>query len=336
MSYFTITPTAVYPKKYTEGCEWTASIKCGTFTIIIAHLNKNIGRSALEKPTCLYYVPLLKSALQKAIRLQKTEDAVAIAYQLLRQDPTEFLRRLPIYMLEDTYLQCSALIRSIWLMCAVSKGWKLTDDDIRYLLGLVELLCKLDYHELLDMKNDCDTIDSRIMLLRGALTLIEQAVVCIWIRSEFGGMNGDICFLRNLADTWLNRDKEGLEIEEEAVVLWQKAFPSCENLYLFEGVDFHCYPNLYKEIKNIGWEGTITNEEFRRVMWYGQSCINTRDWLFEDSDTVRVKEEHDRLLLLYGPLIASMRPYLEAFSKKAWLAKLPEKSIDMYFNTKKT
>lgn len=332
-----LTPSSVFIGKYdnSEGLLHTiGTMKCGEWTVSILSYEKSISRSALQKPTCIYYVPLLKSALQKAIRLRKGKLAVKIAYQLLRQDLVEFLRRLPIYMLEDTYLQPKALIRCIWLMCACGKGWRLCENDIRFLLGIVQRLCELEYRELLDMKSPGEGLEKKLNELKGALSPLEGSVVCIWIRSEFGGLIGDMCFLRNLAIDWLDREKDGWDLEEEEIEVWKGEFPSGDRLYMYEGVDFHCYPGLLKELIELGWNMKITNEEFRRAMWYGQSWINLRDWLFENNKTKEAKEETDRFMKQHNPIIESMRPYLEIYAKKAWIAKVPEKSIDMYFTKK--
>jgi hypothetical protein len=39
-------------------------------------------------------------------------------------------------------------------------------------------------------------------------------------------------------------------------------------------------------------------------------------------------------MLQYGPIMKEMRADLERFAKKAWIAKAPEKSIEMYFAKK--
>lgn len=330
MASYTLTPTTIHTGKLDVDRKWHASIKCGIDTIWLENDKGNESRSALEKPSQIYYVPLLKSALQKAIRRRDTTIAVKIAYQFLRQDTIEFLRRLPIYMLEDTYLQPTILIRCIWLMCAVYKGWRLSEDDIRFLLGTVQTLCELEYYELLDMDTPCDTLEKRIGELKGALSPLEAGAICMWIRSEFGGLRGDILFLRNLANTWLDRDADGWELEETWIA-WKDPLPSCNDLYYYEGVDFHCYPGLLKEI---GLHGHMTNEEFRRAMWYGQSCINVRDWLLPNDKTEEKTKYIQNMISIYQPIMLEMQARITPFAKKAWVAKNPAKTIDMYFAKK--
>jgi hypothetical protein len=303
-------------------------------TMVLQSATANAKRSALPRPTLLYYAPLLKSALQKAIRRRRTASAVAIAYQFLRQEPVEFLRRLPIYMLEDTYLQPRALVRCVWLMCAVYKGWRLTEADIRFLLGVVRRLCALDYKERL-CREPCDTLEDALGGLKGALSPLEAGAVATWVRSEFGGLKGDMAFLRNLASVWLERDAEGWELEEAAEESWTGPFPGEEGLYLLEGVDFHCYPHLRKTLIGMGWRGgrEMDEETFRQQMWIGQSGVNRRSWLFEDgegeggSDAEEGRKERKEA----KAVMTSVRPFLETFARMAWQPQKAPKTIGEYF-----
>ena len=65
---------------------------------------------------------LLKSALQKNVRLGRAEPAVRVAAHLIRQgEAGELLRRLPVIALEDACLT-PALPLAVWMMAAFSKG----------------------------------------------------------------------------------------------------------------------------------------------------------------------------------------------------------------------
>lgn len=312
--------------------KWQASLQIGGQPFLLQSAVANARRTALVRPTLLYYAPLLKSALQKAIRRRHAAPAVAIAYQFLRQEPVEFLRRLPIYMLEDTYLQPRALVRCMWLMCAVYKGWRLTEADIRFLLGVVQVLCTLDYKERLN-RSPCDGLEDALRGLKAPLSPLEAGAVATWVRSEFGGLKGDMAFLRNLASVWLERDAEGWELEEAAEESWTGAFPGEEGLYLLEGVDFHCYPHLRKTLIGMGWRGgrEMDEETFRQQMWIGQSGVNRRSWLFEDgegeggSDTEAEERKEAKVVM------TAVRPFLETFARQAWLPQKAPKTIAAYF-----
>jgi hypothetical protein len=83
-----------------------------------------------------YDTLLLVSNLQKCMRRKMNKECIATAYQLIKQDTMEFLKILPIILLEDTmYHKSFAYV--IWLMLAYSKGYKLTYDDVNILLSAV-------------------------------------------------------------------------------------------------------------------------------------------------------------------------------------------------------
>jgi hypothetical protein len=337
--------------------KWQASLQIGGQPFLLQSATANAKRSALSRPTLLYYAPLLKSALQKAIRRKLTEAAISIAYQFLRQEPVEFLRRLPIYMLEDTYLQPRALVRCVWLMCAVYKGWRLTEADIRFLLGVVQVLCTLDYKEHL-CRDPCPALEDALRPLKESLSplgalhevgskvgtsiragALEAGAVATWVRSEFGGLKGDMAFLRNLASVWLQRAAEGWEVEEAGEVGWLGPFPDGSGLYLLEGVDFHCYPKLRRTLVGMGWaEGeTLREEEFRRLMWVGQSGVNRRAWLFDEKGEEKREEEKEAERLERREargMVTAMRPFLETFARLAWQPQKAPKTIGEYFAAK--
>lgn len=68
---------------------------------------------------------LLKSAMQKNVRLGRAASAVRVAAHLILQgEAGELLRRLPIVALEDACLT-PALPLAVWMMAAFSKGYVL-------------------------------------------------------------------------------------------------------------------------------------------------------------------------------------------------------------------
>lgn len=275
-----------------------------------------------------YYIPLLKSALQKAIRRKQTKIAVSISAQFLDQNPVEFLRRLVIYMLEDCYLMPTLLIRVVYLMGVVGVGegkeYELSEDDKNFCLDVVYTLCLSDY------KDDLSLVDFDIKQIH-SLDLsnkMHQAICALFVRSEYGGTDGDMNFLRSLTMRWINRVEEGYEIEDELV----KHNPSDITfpLYYYEGVDFHCYPSLMSDLKKLGAHIYLTNDEFRNMMWFGQSCVNKREWLFEDDDLIKKEKEYDLMFEKYQPVLKTIKSYLVLYAKNAYKTKPRVKTIDEY------
>lgn len=150
-----------------------------------------------------YYDELLKSALQKTVRRRLPWPAVRLAYQLLQQSPDECLRRLPVIVMEDG-LAHPRLPFLVWLMIAHTKGWSL---GLQHVLDVMQVVYELAACEWRD------TIPSR-RASRANPFLHEEVsdsqdarglIASIMLRSCYGGMKGDIRFLRAFAHTWHRR-----------------------------------------------------------------------------------------------------------------------------------
>lgn len=84
-----------------------------------------------------YDMVVLKSNLQKTIRRQCVEEAVATAAQLLAQDAAECLRCLAAIITEDTLIQPALYAQIVWLLYAVTKSYILTVGDIQIIMDTV-------------------------------------------------------------------------------------------------------------------------------------------------------------------------------------------------------
>ena len=82
-----------------------------------------------------YPVPMLKSNIQKTFRRNEIEKCISTTQQLLRQEPMEALRRLPVIFLEDAYFHEESYSLVVWLMAAHSKGYRLTIVDEQLVLS---------------------------------------------------------------------------------------------------------------------------------------------------------------------------------------------------------
>ena len=98
------------------------------------------------------YDSFLQSHLQKAVRRKNKKAAVFTADLLLDLSPLKLLRRLPIILIEDTFVHKS-LSTLVWLMCALSiknnnKG--LNDNQKRWILGVVFVMSNGNIKEYVD------------------------------------------------------------------------------------------------------------------------------------------------------------------------------------------
>ena len=145
-----------------------------------------------------YSPELLKSALQKAVRRKWTEAAVSLASHLVSQNPTAILRRLPIIILEDSILH-PLYPNLVWIMIAYSKGYKLRVDDVHLILQIVVDICEYVYHDHLFLDEPPIPPDPEDPILRSVL-----------LRTYYGGMPGDMRFLRHAIHIWEQRLKDPL------------------------------------------------------------------------------------------------------------------------------
>ena len=110
---------------------------------------EKLGKEKTEKKV----IPLLKSNLQKAVRRKKTEIAINSLRMLIRLDPLNLMRRLPIIIVEDTELHDSITI-PVWMMLAEG-NYELKDKDESIFVDIIKNLCECDsFYPCYDLPKD--------------------------------------------------------------------------------------------------------------------------------------------------------------------------------------
>lgn len=199
---------------------------------------------------------LLKSNLQKAVRRRHIEEAFATAKHFLAQDAGELLRRLPIIMCEDTLLHPSLFMTLVWLMAAVSKGYR---------------LCAADCQLVMDFVGACLSAPSRYNILAttdvGSATadMRDPLQLSFALRIAYGGMKFDTGFMGRLlargALGELSHNLDFIHVDYESIGTFD-----IERHLLPEAVDFHCFPSILE----IGIA--------KQAIWYNRSAINVRSF----------------------------------------------------------
>ncbi len=185
-------------------------------------------------------VPLLKSNLQKCVRRMLTGKAIRTSHELMKLDLQQFLRRLPIIILEDTRL-CTGFSTVIWMMAANGNGWIPSKVNIEWLLGLVHQITMSPHHDLCDYKR----ITNPHSMWKGLGNNISSTYVyAMYLRMVYGGMRNDRKMLASLMDIWYERFTAN-----QCIVSLETIFVNLDDLSPFtkddvipEAVDFHCYP----------------------------------------------------------------------------------------------
>ena len=207
----------------------------------------------------------LKSHLQKCIRRNKYKLAVKTAFELIKLDPNEFIRRLPIIMIEDSDI-FSFFPSIIWYMVVLSKGYKLTEIDVNWLLKCVKKIAncksKFNYNNLEESE-----------ILKENTNIFNN---CLLLRINYGGMKGDLSMLKKTSTII-----EDYNIINKKIKLKNKKIN--KNLKLNDvlavGMDFHVHPKILYDIQNLLNKNKKIHMSIPLIkswMWQTRSGINNR------------------------------------------------------------
>lgn len=148
---------------------------------------------------------LLKSLLQKNVRMCRPDAAVRVAKELMIHSFDEFIRRITVIIIEDAILHPYYPFL-VWLMFSSSKGFIPNDEHIDTCLQIVYEVASVVFKEVIP--------DSLVKELQQCghkidLTKLSESDVCLVKsligRASFGGMTGDIRMLRRFALLWYFR-----------------------------------------------------------------------------------------------------------------------------------
>lgn len=222
----------------------------------------------------------LISHLQKSIRKMKHDKSIKTAKHLIDLDISTLLRRLPIIMFEDVIPHISLPI-IVWLMIAVTKGFRLKTVMIQWLLGVVYFLSSCKEHNQVHKKDS-------IMLDKLQENVYLKSLL---IRISYGGMKGDMKMLNYFIDNWNTKFREGYHMDTTKIRyithkldrLLLQNWDLCAN-------DFHCNPKLLDAV----------NQQYNL---YSKDYIKTLIWEFSSKKNHRVeftinKEEYKDWLII--------------------------------------
>jgi hypothetical protein len=165
-------------------------------------------------------VHLFKSNIQKCIRRGLTYKSLRTIYLGLTLFPQEMLRRLTIIAIEDV-VPLPGYACLVWYFLATSKGYSLTNEDVCWILGYTEELCKFNPSDPLPpLPRDPLTIKKggfpkykeRPFKSPSNITHDERAIIeALSFRRVMGGSEGDLNLVTRAQSYWyslfsLNKD----------------------------------------------------------------------------------------------------------------------------------
>lgn len=258
----------------------------------------------------------LKSLLQKSVRKMNGELAVQACYHLFKLDFNNLIRRLPIIMLEDTYLH-ESFTTLVWLMIATGQKNKFSIKQYIYewLLGIVYMMTVniTNYDDIFEQEKEEDQQQKspvyEILNTYNTLRRDEMSILySIHLRIAYGGMPCDIDMLNKYSRKWFMRfTNKDVDIDtniNNRTILRIECVPICiyiKDLTLSEwdisAIDYHCAPKLIELISKKYDE--IDETEIKKIIWCHSSAINNRKKSLEYNSKLWLK----------------MKPYIERTQK---------------------
>lgn len=247
---------------------FTADIKITkTETLTLYGYQKEIAEITRQIDS-KFYEAILKSNLQKCVRRQEGEKAVKTALALYSFSPADCLRRIPIIMIEDALPHPSSFIKLVWWMCATSKGYRLSIEEIEEMLGIVKMMCCSTIYECYrSIFRSENVVPKKDLSFEQTLFITALA-----IRRQYRGMQCDVNMLSYHMGLWTKRFNENdtayQKLEEqkiEPIPLSTLTFFDKNDL-LIEALDNHCCRQLVKGLP----------QEAPGAIWFCRSRINYR------------------------------------------------------------
>jgi hypothetical protein len=232
----------------------------------------------------------LKSHLQKSIRRQKYLQALKSTKEMLLLDKNAFLRRICIIIFEDVKLK-KYFMNFVWLMVACSKGYILEEYHLDFIFKYIYDLCLEkefdDYNteeEETILKTAVSKFIDKVNMNKNISEENKDILYCIALRISYGGMGGDLDMLCYYGMQYLHffekkgNDVKNIDIDSckhiNAKYVLGLNFENIDD-FLYQGVDFHCFPGIIKDIKE-DTNYKYSDEQLKKCIWEYNSKINTR------------------------------------------------------------
>ena len=275
-----------------------SSIKKGYYFYVCGNFkNYESNLYTIEKETKYKNSCYLISLLQKSIRKQNKNLTIQSCYHLMRLNINDLLRRLPIIMLEDTYLH-SSITTIVWLMIALGTQKFLMKKYIyEWILGFSYICCitkktdKLNNSIKQDENNNHNNIvnnndkcnneinnDNNILNNSNNLNVMNYSVLyALYFRMAYGGKEHDIEMIKSYIKLWNKRfhnnsNKKINNMTIKTVSLFIKPLELDE--WDLSAIDYHTNLNFIDFI--IKKFPELTKQDIQNIIWIASSSINTR------------------------------------------------------------
>lgn len=251
-------------------------------------------------------VALLVSGVQKAIRRCKVSSALHLVAQVVRQGVgafQELLRCLPLVCIEDA-VPHTDLPFAVWLMAAMAVGFPVQRAHLERIGSFVADLAACPWR-FPQHKASLEEMRNQRWPRR------DLPMACM-VRFCYGGANADMRLLRGVPWRLLVEPCPRLEhplsltrILEETPVLPRRH-------RLLEAVDFHCAPNMVRDIQRDLPHLGHPKKNIREALWRGRSAVTHKTIYMTRLPLPRARDPI--LVALYE----SMADYVIDYSRAFW------------------
>lgn len=217
--------------------------------------------------------PVYKSNLQKCIRRRLSDNAVRTAYAMMSCDLPNFLRRLPIIILEDV-LPHPCIIVLTWFAMACSKGYLLSCKQVGYILGIVYSMCEIEFYHPYSSK---DKLIFNWELPENISPVMANLLWALEFRKAYGGMKCDTEMINYLQGLYLDKFGEIKDYLNSIKInrINLNSLEKCDKQdIILEGIDYHCYGWLPSKLVDAFPE--YSEYEIKGAIWFHRSRINKR------------------------------------------------------------
>jgi hypothetical protein len=180
----------------------------------------------------------LKSHFQKCIRRGLIRKSLLTGYLWWEENLSDFLRRLPIIMIEDVSLFKEVEI-IIWFMVMLDQI-NIPETFKSWLGNVIISLAK--YPKKIFNGNKIEKTNfSNLSLLTGNQ---KQFIYSLMIRRSYGGMKGDMKMINFTIEDYINRIQNGYIIPSVKIKKYTIFRTLQSNDFELSGLDFHCLPKM--------------------------------------------------------------------------------------------
>jgi len=264
---------------------------------------------------------LLNRYSKKQIRRGITEGALKTAVYLIEQDFVQFIRRLPIIVIEDTILHPELDKLTDILIRGSRKDYQYPEEDLTFLLKIVRDITDVRVRD----SNESSRRNASKTIQQSSLSDKASALIrSMKIRAAYGGTWDDKGMLWKYADLWADRF---LNSEDYWFKKFDEIYPKREPVdisnigvieksdVISEAIDFHCssiiddLANNKEVIRQIDIIFRDLDQDpkniLRELIWHFRSKLNNRPFIWQPEklcDEFTTELSFYKYLELYGTI----------------------------------